>query len=97
MVKSGIALFFLQHRLLVGVGGQHHTTLYPRQLTRCPILCEPVWAPGPGWTGAENLAPPPGFDPPKFQPVASRHTNYTVTARSCKKKTPFVKQCKILL
>jgi hypothetical protein len=31
------------------------------------------WAPGPVWTGAENLAPP-GFDPRTVQPVASRYT-----------------------
>ena len=27
-----------------------------------PIVQEAGWAPGPVWTGAENLAPP-GFDP----------------------------------
>ena len=29
----------------------------------------------PGWTGAENLAPP-GFDPRTVQPLASRYTDY---------------------
>jgi hypothetical protein len=34
------------------------------------------WAPGPAWTGAENLAPPPpGFDPRTAQPVVSRFTD----------------------
>ena len=28
-----------------------------------PIVQEAGWTPGPVWTGAENLAPPPGFDP----------------------------------
>ena len=28
------------------------------------------------WTGAENLAHPPGFDPRTVQPVGSRYTDY---------------------
>ena len=34
-----------------------------------PIVQEAGWAPGPVWTGADNLAPP-GFDPRTVQPVA---------------------------
>ena len=34
-----------------------------------PILQETGWAPGPVWTGAENLAPP-GFDPRTVKLVA---------------------------
>jgi len=34
-----------------------------------------VWAPGPVWTGDENLTPP-GFDPLTEQPVVSRCTDY---------------------
>ena len=41
-----------------------------------PIVQEAGWAPGPVWTGTENLAPPPGFDPRTIQPVASRYTDY---------------------
>ena len=41
-----------------------------------PIVQEAGWAPGPVWTGAENLALPPGFDPRTAQPVASRYTGY---------------------
>ena len=43
-----------------------------------PIVQGAGWAPGPVWTGAENLAPPPppGFDPRTVQPVASRYTDY---------------------
>jgi hypothetical protein len=41
-----------------------------------PIVQEAGWAPGPVWTDAENLAPPPGFDPWTIQLVASRYTNY---------------------
>jgi hypothetical protein len=37
---------------------------------------EAGWAPGPGWTGAENLVPPPGFDLRTVQPVASRYTDH---------------------
>jgi hypothetical protein len=40
-----------------------------------PIVQEVGWAPGPGLTGAENLAPP-GLDPWNPQPIASRYTNY---------------------
>ena len=39
-----------------------------------PITQEAGWAPGPVWTGAENLIPP-GFDPRTLQPVASRYTD----------------------
>ena len=35
-----------------------------------PIAQEAGWAPGPVWTGAENL-PPPGFDPRTVQSVES--------------------------
>jgi hypothetical protein len=40
-----------------------------------PIVQEVGWAPGSVWTGAENLPPPPGFDPQTVQPVASRYTD----------------------
>ena len=40
-----------------------------------PIVQEAGWAPGPVWTSAENLSPPPGFDPQTVQPVASRFTD----------------------
>jgi len=40
------------------------------------IVQEAVWAPGSVWTGAENLAPPPGFDPRTVQPVASRYIDW---------------------
>ena len=39
------------------------------------IVQEAGWAPGPAWTGAENLAPT-GFDPRTFQNVASHYTDY---------------------
>ena len=40
-----------------------------------PFVQEGGWAPGPVWTGAENLAPS-GFDPRTVQPVCSRYTDY---------------------
>jgi len=36
-----------------------------------PTVQEAGWAPGPVWTGAKNLASPPGFNPRTIQPVAS--------------------------
>ena len=60
----------------MGVGGQRHA---PAAFTPgedpVPIVWEAGWAPGPAWTGAENLAPP-GFDPWTVQPVGSRYTDY---------------------
>ena len=38
----------------MGVGGQHHA---PAALPPVPIVQEAGWAPGPIWTGAENLDP----------------------------------------
>jgi hypothetical protein len=42
----------------MGMGGQRHgpATLHPGN-DPVPILKEEGWAPGPVWTGAENLAP----------------------------------------
>ena len=40
-----------------------------------PIVQEAGWDPGPIWMGAENLAPPPGFDTRTVLPVASRYTD----------------------
>ena len=58
------------------VGGQFHppVALAPEKDT-VPIVEEAGWAPRPVWTGAENLAPPPGFNPRTVQPVASRYTD----------------------
>jgi len=40
-----------------------------------PIVQEAGWAPGPVWTGVENLTPP-GFDPRTVQPITSLYTDY---------------------
>jgi hypothetical protein len=41
------------------------------------IVHEPGWAPGPA---CEESRPPPGFDPRTVQPVASRYTDWAITA-----------------
>jgi hypothetical protein len=69
------------------VRGQRHASpaFYPRK-DPVPIVQETAWAPGPIWTGAENLAPQPGFDPRTVQPVASRYTRpigYFMCPYSC--------------
>jgi hypothetical protein len=40
-----------------------------------PIVQKSGWTPVPVWTRAENLAPPPGFDPRTVKPVASHYTD----------------------
>ena len=56
--SSGIALLFLDHGTKRGWG----VSVTPRPLftsgkDQVPIVQEAGWAPGPVWTGAENLAP----------------------------------------
>ena len=58
-------------------GGEGSASRPGRSLPRerpVPIVQEAGWAPGPVWTGAENLAPL-GLDPRTVQPVASRYTD----------------------
>ena len=65
---------FKTSALKIGVGGQHHApAALPPGKDPAPIVQEAGWAPGPVWTGAENLA----FtsESPDFQPVASRYTD----------------------
>ena len=74
----GIALPFHDHGTRRGWG----VSVTPRPFFTAgkdpvPIVQEAGWGPGPVWTGAENLAPPPGFDPRTVQPVASRYTDWT--------------------
>ena len=41
----------------MGVGGQRHApAALPRENDSASIIQEAGWAPGPVWTGAENLA-----------------------------------------
>ena len=56
--KGGRALFFLELRRQMGKGGQRHSpAALPRGRVPVPILEEDGWAPGPAWTGGENLGP----------------------------------------
>ena len=58
---------------LDGVGGPTpRPGLFTPGKDPVPIVQKAGWAPGPVWTGAENLAHPPGFDPRTVRPVASR-------------------------
>ena len=58
------------------MSGQQHApaVLNPRK-DPVPIVQEAGWIPGPVWTGGENLASPPGFDPRTVQTVASRYND----------------------
>jgi hypothetical protein len=74
--SRGIAVLFNDHGTRRGWG----VSVTPRPLFTpgkdpVPVVQEVGWSPGPVWTGAENLAPPPGFDPRTVQPVASRNTD----------------------
>ena len=74
--SRGIALLFLYHGTRRGEGSASLTgRCLPPEKTRYPFYGRLGWAPGPVWTGAENLAPPPGFDPRTVQPVTSRYTD----------------------
>jgi hypothetical protein len=56
---------------LDGVGGQRHApTAFTPGKDTVPIVQEAGWAPGPVWTGAENLVPPPWFEPGTVQLIA---------------------------
>ena len=77
--RRGIALLFLDHDTRRGWG----VSVTPQPLFTAgkdpvPIVEEAGWAPGPVWTGAENLAPSPGFDPGTVQLVASRYTDWAI-------------------
>jgi len=65
--SRGIALLFLDHGTRKGWGvsvtPQPH---FNSGKDPVPIVQEAGWAPGPVWTGAENLVPPPGIDPRTF-------------------------------
>ena len=47
---------------------------YPWERDPVPIVYEAGWAPWPVWTGVENLAPLPGFDPRTVHSVARCYT-----------------------
>jgi len=89
--SRGIALFFHDHSTRRGWGA----SVTPRPLFNpekgpVPIVQEAGWAPGPVWTGADNLAPP-GFDPRTVQPVASRYTVYATQPTNARLLTFYTK------
>ena len=71
------ALLFHDHGTRWGCG----VSVMPRPLFTpgidpVSIVQEAGWSLGPVWTGEENPAPPPEFDPRTVQPVASCYTDY---------------------
>jgi hypothetical protein len=63
------------------VGFQHQTPAALPPGKKHAAHCKEGWmGPRSLWTGAENLAPPPGFDPRTVQPVASRYTDWAIPA-----------------
>ena len=59
------------------VSASHPAAFYPGK-DPVPIVQKTGWAPGPVWTGAENIPSPPGFDPRTVQPVASHYTDWAI-------------------
>jgi len=52
------AIFFLELRHQMGTGGQGQApAALPSGRVPVPVLEEEGWAPGPTWTGGENLGP----------------------------------------
>jgi hypothetical protein len=58
---------------------------------------EAGWAPGLVWTGAENLAPKPGFDLRTVQPVASPYTYCAIQAHTSGSRSPHCRGITITL
>ena len=81
--SRGIALLFHDHgtRRGWGVSVTPRPFFTPRK-DSVPIVQEAGWAPGPVWTGAENLAPT-GIRSPDRQPVASRYTDWATVPLIC--------------
>jgi hypothetical protein len=75
--SRGIALHFRDNGTRRGWGvSVTSRLLFTPGKDPVPIVQESVWASGRVWTSAENLTPPPGFDPRTVHPVASRYTDY---------------------
>jgi len=53
---------------------------YPLEREPVPIVKEAGWASGTVWMGAENFAPPPGFDLWIVEALDSRYTDYAIPA-----------------
>ena len=77
MRSRGVALPFHDHGTRRGWGvSVTPWPLFTPAKDPVPIIQKAEWAPGQVWTGAENLAPQPGFDPGTVQPVASHYTDW---------------------
>ena len=78
-VQKGVEVYIYSFFSLGDLDGGGWSKPSPGRFTlgkdSVPIVQEAGWAPGPVWTGAENLAPSPGFDLRTFQPLASRYTD----------------------
>ena len=58
----------------MGMGGQRQApAALPPEKDPVPIVQEARWAPGPVWTGAENLTPPTGTRFRTVQTVTNRY------------------------
>ena len=55
--STGIALLFLDHGTRRGEGSAPLPGRFTLGKDTVPIVQKAGWAPGPVWTGAENLAP----------------------------------------
>ena len=91
--SRGIALLFLHHATRRGWG----VSVTPRPLFTpgkdpVPIVQEAGWAPGPVWTGEENLASK-GIRSRTVQPLASRNTDYATGPLSVEGETRNVTMC----
>ena len=64
-------------------GERHDPPALPPVKRRSTHYREAGWAPGPVWTGAENLIPS-GIRSSAVQSVASRYSDYTLLAHSTK-------------
>jgi hypothetical protein len=66
----------------MGMGGQFLTpsALPPGKETRYPLYRKLDGPQGWSWR-VRKISPPPGFDPRTFHPVASRYTDYAISAQ----------------
>jgi len=74
--RRGITLLFLDHGI--------RRPLFTPGKDPVPIVQEAGWVLAQVWTCAENLAPPPGFDPRTVQPVAGRYNDYATRPKHAK-------------
>jgi len=61
-------------------GRRHASAALPPGVTRYPIYRRLGGPPGSVWTGAGKYCTPPGLDPRTLHPVASRSTDWAITA-----------------